>query len=192
MRSDIDRAIDRAAERLRWQQEPDGTWPASWGIHFTYSIMFGIRGLMAAGAPPQDPGIRRACRWLKRHQRADGGWGESYMSSITGKYVEADESQVIQTAWALTGLLEAQDPDWDVIERGAHFLAQQQNEDGTWPKQQPAGIFFHTALLHYEMYRYIFPLWALGLYETRRHERMALTSVRAAPKATHEPRPQPA
>jgi lanosterol synthase len=192
MRGDIDRAVERAAKRLRVQQHPDGTWDASWGIHFTYSIMFGIRGMMAAGAPTQDPSIRKACRWLKRHQRADGGWGEACMSSIVGEYIEADESQVIQTAWALTGLLEAQDPDWDVIERAAHFLAKQQHEDGSFPKQQPAGIFFHTALLHYEMYRYIFPLWALGLYETRRHARMALASVQPLRKAETQPRPQPA
>jgi lanosterol synthase len=178
LRSDIDRSVEHAAQRLRWAQHPDGTWTASWGVHFTYSIMFGIRGLMAAGASPLDPAIRKACRWLKTHQRPDGGWGESYLSGIERCHVPARESQVIQTAWALTALVEAQDPDWEPIDRAAHFLARKQREDGTWARQEPSGIFFHTALLHYEMYRSIFPLWALGLYETRRLERVALVSSR--------------
>ena len=33
------------------------------------------------------------------------------------------------------------------------------------------GIFFHTALLHYDLYRCYFPVWALSLYEARRLER---------------------
>ena len=53
MADEIDAAVARAARRLRADQNPDGTWPASWGIHFTYSILFGVRGLMAAGAPSQ-------------------------------------------------------------------------------------------------------------------------------------------
>ena len=81
---------------------------------------------------------------------------------------------MIQTAWALSALLEAEDPDWDSIERAAHFLAAKAAQDGSWPKEDPAGIFFFTALLHYEMYRAYFPVWALGLYETRRLARLAI------------------
>ena len=39
-------------------------------------------------------------------------------------------------------------------------------------------MFFHTALLHYELYRAYFPLWALGAYETRRLQRSGLIKGR--------------
>jgi lanosterol synthase len=93
---------------------------------------------------------------------------------LDDRYHEHKESQVIQTAWALAALLLARDPDWDATERAAHFLAAKQREDGSWPKQDPAGVFFHTALLDYLAYRGYFPVWALALYETRRHERLEL------------------
>ena len=170
---EIDSAIGKAHTRIRSLQRPDGAWSGNWGVHFIYGTMFAIRGLLVTGAAPQDPAIRKACRWLKARQHPDGGWGESHETCLRESYVPTD-SQVIQTAWALTALIEAEDPDWDAIERAAHFLASRQQQDGSWPKEDPAGVFFHTALLHYERYRAIFPLWALGLYETRRLSRLAL------------------
>jgi lanosterol synthase len=174
--ADIASAVRRGGERIRHRQRPDGAWSGNWAVHFVYGTMFGIRGLLAAGARPQDPAIRKACRWLTDHQRVDGGWGEHHAACLDDQYREHTESQVIHTAWALIALLEARDPAWDVIERGARFLATKQLADGTWPKQDPAGVFFHTALLDYAAYRSYFPVWALGLYETRRHERMELVA----------------
>ena len=110
----------------------------------------------------------------------DGGWGEHHTSCLEGHYVENERSQVIQTAWALTTLLEARDPDWEAIDRAAQFRATAQHEDGTWPIEGPAGVFFHTALLHYTLYRSYFPVWALGLYETRRTARQAITTPHAS------------
>lgn len=174
LREEVDRAIRRGALHIRSLQRPDGSWSANWGVHFIYGTMFAIRGLLEAGAAPQDPAIRKACRWLRAHQRPDGGWGEAFETCLSDRYTPHRDGQVIQTAWALTALLEAHDPDWDCIDRAAHFLAARQNEDGSFPKEDPAGVFFHTALLHYELYRSYFPVWALGLYETRRLERQLM------------------
>lgn len=167
-------ALRRAAAVIRHRQRADGSWSGNWGVHFTYGTMFAVRGLLAAGASPVDPAIRKACRWLKRHQRRDGGWGEHHSSCLDDIYREHTESQVVQTAWALVTLVEARDPDWDAIERAAHFLAEKQRADGTWPEQDPAGVFFHSALLDYRSYRFVFPVMALGLFETRRLERLEL------------------
>ena len=161
-------AVARAGAWLRKAQGRDGSWRGSWGVHFIYGTLFGIRGLLAAGAGPDDPALRSACRWLLDRQREDGGWGEHHSGCYTGKYVEHDESQVIQTAWAVIALLEAGDEDWIAITRGARFLIGTQRADGTWLKQDMAGIFFRTALLDYVLYRQYFPLHALGLYEQRR------------------------
>lgn len=175
---EIERAIERAARCLRSQQRADGSWVGVWGILHVYGTMFGVRGLLAAGAPPHDPAIRRACAFLRARQKPDGGWGEHFSSIHARRYVEHRESQYVQTAWAMTALLEAQDPDFAAVERAASFLAGAQSTDGTFARQDPEGLFFHSALLDYVLYRRYFPLWALGLYESRRKERSRASEMR--------------
>ncbi len=169
----VDRAIARAGRWLATRQRPDGFWAGAWGVYLLYGTLFGVRGLLAAGTPACHPAIRKACRWLLLRQRADGGWGEHHSGCLTGVYTEHRESQVIQTAWALLTLLEARDPDWGAIARGARYLLKQQEADGEWPAQDWVGVFFRTALLDYTLYRSYFPVWALSLYEHRRAERAA-------------------
>ncbi len=169
-------AISRADAWLRGTQANDGSWRGVWGVQFIYGTLFGIRGLLAAGARPGDPALRAACGWLLDRQREDGGWGEHHSGCLTGRYVPHEESQVIQTAWAQIALLEAGEPDWTAISRGARFLLDAQATDGTWPRQDMAGVFFRTALLDYVLYRQYFPLHALGLYERRRRDRQGLAA----------------
>jgi lanosterol synthase len=171
---DLDGVIARGIRFMRDAQHPQGSWPGAWGVRLVYGTMFGIRGLIGAGVPPTDPAIRKACAWLKSHQRADGSWSEMYSTHEPTQYVDGDEGQVTQTAWALSALLEAHDPDWDVVDRAARFLASMQLSSGEWPRENPAGVFFHTALLDYVLYKSYFPLWALAQYETRRKEREGL------------------
>ena len=76
-----------------------------WGVNFIYGTMFGIQGLLAATNTANDPAIRKACDWLIRKQRPDGGWGEHFQGCLSSEYVEHSESQVIQTAWAMMALL---------------------------------------------------------------------------------------
>lgn len=166
--AEIRAAIERAGDWLAAEQNADGTWDGNWGVHYIYGTRFGIKGLLAAGVAPEHPRIRRACRWLLDRQRSDGGWGEHHSGTVTGVYRDHDEGQCIQTAWALEGLLAAEEPNFSALERGALWLARAQDESGVWPKQDMAGVFFHTALLDYVLYRAYFPVWALGLYETRR------------------------
>jgi squalene cyclase len=78
---------------------------------------------------------------------------------------------VVQTAWALLTLCDAQDPDFDAVERAARFIARAQLGSGEWPQEEPVGLFFRTALLDYALYRSYFPLWALAAYEARRATR---------------------
>ena len=164
----VSRAVSRGDDWLRRTQARDGSWRGAWGVQFIYGTFFGVRGLLAAGATPDDPALRSACRWLLDRQQRDGGWGEHHSGCLTGRYVAHTESQVIQTAWALITLLEAGDSNWTAIERGVRFLIDAQDPKGFWPKQDAAGVFFRTALLDYVLYRQYFPLYALGLYEQRR------------------------
>ena len=169
-------AISRADVWLRRTQASDGSWRGAWGVQFIYGTFFGIRGLLAGGARPGDPAVRLACRWLLDRQRGDGGWGEHHNGCLTGRYIPHEESQVIQTAWALIALLEAGDSNWAAISHGVRFLIDTQDADGVWPRQDMAGVFFRTALLDYALYRQYFPLHALGLYEQRRRGRMDLAA----------------
>ena len=169
-------AISRAEAWLRRSQASDGSWRGVWGIQFIYGTMFGIRGLVAAGARPGDPAVRLACRWLLDRQRTDGGWGEHHSGCVSGRYVPHEQSQVVQTAWALIALLTADESNWSAISRGVRFLIDTQDADGAWPRQQASGVFFRTALLEYALYRDYFPLHALGLYEQRRRTRLDMAT----------------
>ena len=185
LRPDIDRAMARAAACLRHAQRPDGSFEGVWGVCFTYGTLFGIRGLLAAGAPPTDPQIRAACAFLKERQRPDGGWGEHRASVTEHRYVEHGEGQVVQTAWALMALVEAGEPDRSVLQKAAAFLARHERPDGTWPRQEAEGVFFHTAFLEYRLYRSYFPVWALALYDRHVHGvRPSLAGHAAPPSAS--------
>jgi lanosterol synthase len=164
----VDAAVARAAACLRAQQYANGAWPGVWGVRLIYGTLFGIRGLLAAGVSKDDPQIRKACRMLKDHQRADGSWGEAHVAAPSATYRDAPRGQVIQTAWALSALLAAEDLEHTVLEHAAEYLAREQLPSGDWAQSEPAGVFFHTALLEYRLYKTYFPVWALGQYETHR------------------------
>jgi lanosterol synthase len=164
----VDRPIARGVERLRALQLPSGAWLGAWGVRLVYGTLFAVRGLLAGGVRSTDPQIRRACEMLKSHQRADGGWGEAHVEAPSPVYLDGDRGLVIQTAWALLALLAAADSDEDAMARAARFLANAQLESGDFSQPEPAGVFFHTALLDYTLYKSYFPVWALAQYETHR------------------------
>jgi lanosterol synthase len=170
----VSEVLRRGEHWLRSQQLSSGAWRGSWAVNFLYGTWFGIEGLRACGAPNTDRAIWKACQWVVEQQREEGGWGEHHDSCVTGEYIALDHSQVIQTSWALLCLLRGGSHEWDAIERGARYLVEQLQEDGHWPTQEPAGVFFQSALLDYKLYKSYFPLWALGMYEERRKLRIEL------------------
>jgi lanosterol synthase len=173
----LDRANAGGVRFVRDAQHREGSWPGAWGVRLIYGTLFGVRGLVAAGVPPTDPALRRACSWLKSLQRPDGSWSELHAFTDPRVYAPGGAGQVTQTAWALTALLMARDPDWNALDRAARFLAVSQQPDGAWPRENPAGIFFRTALLDYALYKSYFPVWALAHYESRRKERGRISEV---------------
>ncbi len=163
-----DQAIARAVAFLRGTQRPDGTFPAFWGVQFTYSAFHVMKALRAAGVPSWDPALVRAAEWLVNHQRSDGGWGEHWSGCLTGRSVEHARSQPVMTAWALLALLEVVGPRSRAVQRGLDFLSAGQQADGGWPDDAPNGVFFGSAMLDYRLYKAYFPVWAFARAEALR------------------------
>jgi lanosterol synthase len=161
-------AISRGQDFLLSQQRESGAWLGFWGINTTYGTLFAIAGLLGSGLGRGHPAIARGCRWLVEIQREDGGWGESWRGMIEDRELDlpaGEKSTAVQTAWALLTLLEAAPHEHRAIERGIAFLIEQQGEDGSWPRELASGCFFNTAVLDYDLYRQVFPAWALARWQ---------------------------
>lgn len=166
LRSRVNAAIAHGASFLRRQVDPKSkAWLGFWGINLTYGTFFAVSGLRAAGIPADDPAIQGAVRWLLDHQRDDGGWAEAWEGMPAERDIQrppGEASLVTQTAWALLTLLEVAPEHSDAIDRGLAYLVARQSPDGGWPREPASGCFFNTAVLEYDLYRQIFPAWALA------------------------------
>ncbi|CDP22089.1 unnamed protein product, partial [Coffea canephora] len=81
-----------------------------WGICYTYGTWFAVEALVACGRDyDNSSALRKACKFLLSKQLPDGGWGESYLSCSNEVYtnLEGNRSNLVQTSWALLGLVAA-------------------------------------------------------------------------------------
>src|SRR6516164_3934108 len=102
-------AVRRGIEFIREQQEPDGSWFGRWGVNYLYGTMQVLRGLEAIGVDSHEPMVQQAAEWLRMVQNADGGWGETCDSYDDPSTKGVGPSTPSQTAWAIMGLLAAND-----------------------------------------------------------------------------------
>ena len=139
---DIVKAKDRALQYIRRVQRPDGSWYGSWGICFTYAGMFALESLASVGESYHNSArVRKACEFFLSKQMDDGGWGESYKSCESGKYTQHASSQVVQTCWAMIGLMEAQYPNRQPLEKAVRLVMGRQNPQGGWEQEAIEGVF---------------------------------------------------
>src|SRR5699024_6821462 len=81
----------------------------------------------------------------------------------------ARDSTPSQTAWALLGLMSADELDSDAVSRGVRWLEDAPREDARWREDHYTGTGFPRVFyLKYHGYAASFPLWALGRYRRLR------------------------
>jgi squalene-hopene/tetraprenyl-beta-curcumene cyclase len=160
-----DAPVRRAIEFIKSEQEPDGSWFGRWGVNYIYGTALVLRGLEAVGMDNHEPMVQQAAEWLRMMQNADGGWGETCDSYDDPDQKGIGLSTASQTAWAIMGLLAANDLRSDSVERGIAYLLKMQRKDGSWDEQLYTGTGFPRVFyLMYYMYRQYFPLIALTAY----------------------------
>jgi squalene-hopene/tetraprenyl-beta-curcumene cyclase len=158
-------AVKRAIQFLIKEQEPDGSWFGRWGVNYIYGTMLALRGLEAIGVDHHEPYIQQGAEWLRMMQNPDGGWGESCGSYDDPSTKGVGASTPSQTAWAVMGLLAANDTRSDCVERGVAYLLRMQKKDGSWDEAYYTGTGFPRVFyLAYHMYRQYFPIIALTTY----------------------------
>lgn len=117
--AEVDSTIEKAVRFIKDSQRSDGSWYGSWGICFNYANMFALESLALTGEFYENSSVsRKGCEFILGKQMADGGWGESYLSSVKEEYIHHKDSQVVNTAWACIALMNAKFPHKEPIERG--------------------------------------------------------------------------
>ena len=158
--------VKRALKFIRDEQEPDGSWFGRWGVNYVYGTALVLRGLEAMGIDHHEPYIQQAAEWLRMVQNPDGGWGETCGSYDDPNTKGIGPSTPSQTAWAVMGLMAANDTRSDSVARGIAYLLKTQKKDGSWDEPWYTGTGFPRVFyLMYHLYREYFPLIALTTYK---------------------------
>jgi squalene-hopene/tetraprenyl-beta-curcumene cyclase len=157
--------VQRAIQFIRDEQETDGSWFGRWGVNYIYGTMLVLRGLEFMGVDHHEPYIQQAAEWLRMVQNPDGGWGETCGSYDDPSTKGIGPSTPSQTAWAVMGLLSANDTRSDSVARGIAYLLRTQKSNGSWDEPYYTGTGFPRVFyLAYHLYRDYFPLIALTTY----------------------------
>ena len=135
-RSEIEETTSKAIKFIHSNQREDGSWYGSWAICFTYAALFALESLGSVGENYNNSDkVKKACEFLISKQKYDGGWGESYLSCELEEYTQHQQSQVVQTSWAILALLHAKYPNREPIKKAVILIMSRQNSNGAWSQE---------------------------------------------------------
>ncbi|HTM54191.1 MAG TPA: prenyltransferase/squalene oxidase repeat-containing protein [Pirellulales bacterium] len=155
----------RAIHYMRRTQEADGSWFGRWGVNYVYGTWQALVGLASIGISPQDPMMRAGRDWLLGCQQSCGGWGESPDSYANPKLAGQGPVTASQTAWAILGLVAAEQAHSTAVQRGLAYLLETQQADGAWREDEFTGTGFPQVFyLRYHYYPIYFPLLAMAAW----------------------------
>lgn len=160
-----DHRISEAISFLRSQIYVNGAWWGRWETNFLPGSSEVLSGLAAVGADLQDPMIAGAIDWIKNHQNADGGFGETIDSYDNLALAGTGESSSYVTGIVTNALIQCDQIDSDTVAKAIQWCLDNQNEDGSWPE----GSYQFTVQWPWPFYRLmlsstIYPLRALTAY----------------------------
>ncbi|GKE17570.1 dammarenediol II synthase-like protein [Tanacetum coccineum] len=166
---EIDKSVTNAVRYLKNTQWQDGSWYGYWGICFIYGTFFSLRGLESAGLTYKNcEAIQKGVKFLLSTQNEEGGWGESYKSCPSEIYtpLAGNRTNIVQTSWAMLGLMSAGQAERDPrpLHKAAKIFINAQMDNGDFPQENMTGASMRNCMLHYPLYRNIFPLMALAEY----------------------------
>ena len=105
-------------------------------------------------------------------------YNKAYAIKGAELYGDEEGSAIIQTSWALLGLLAAfsssKSPQLandrknllKSISSGVAYLKGKQEVNGDWKQEGITGVFNRACGITYTAYRNVFPIWALARYES--------------------------
>ena len=154
-------AVKKAMKFIRDEQEPDGSLVRALGRELHLRNGAGAARAGSHGGGYHEP-VQQAAEWMRMVQNPDGGWGETCGSYDDPNTKGVGPSTASQTAWAIMGLLAANDTRSDSVARGIAYLLRTQKKDGSWDEPYYTGTGFPRVFyLMYHLYRQYFPLIAL-------------------------------
>ena len=106
-------------------------------MNYLYGTFLVLRGLQAMEYSYLEPAVQQAAEWIRMVQNPDGGWGETAGTYDDPTQRGVGPSTPSQTAWALLGLLAANDTRSDSVAKGIRWLIERQHEDGSWDELMP-------------------------------------------------------
>ena len=172
----ITTAIEKGMDFILKKQREDGSWYGSWAVCFTYGAWFALEAIshylknyaIATDKKKQlKAALEKGEAFLWSKQNEDGGWGENFESCVQKKGINAP-SQIMNTAWAVLGLLAMDSTNKTGLAKAIALIESRQMPNGDFPQEQISGVFNHNCMETYTAYRNVFPIWALARYRHKK------------------------
>ena len=163
-----DARIARAVSFLHSQIDTNGVWWGRWETNYLPGTSEVLAGLAAVGADLKDPAVANAIDWVKRHQNADRGFGETTASYENLALAGTGEPSSYVTGIVANALIQCGEASSPAVEAAIRWCLNTQESGGSWPQ----GSYRFTVQWPWPFYQLtltpaIYPLRALTAYRKK-------------------------